>query len=354
MSKSSVSKAYQLTPRAIYNRLEVALHTSVVPYVVANPGVGKSSLVAKLADEYGMKLIDIRASQYEPTDFSGLPTRGADGKAEYLPFNLIPLETDPLPDGYNGWILFLDEINHVRQPVVAALYKLILDRKVGEHKIHPNVKLICAGNLDSDKAQTIKLGTAFNSRVMRMEMKSDMDDWLEDFALKKGIDDRIISYLLQFRTDFHSFDPDSDHKSFCCPRSWEMVDNVIKGFQATGKSSTNNDDLDIPMLDGLLSPGIASKFVGYCDVFGNIPTLVSVITDPKGAIVPEANDACYATATSLASNTDKSNIQHITEYIKRLPKIHQGIYSTLVTKRDLSLSANVHLVNLVKNVTKRK
>lgn len=341
-----------LSPKEISNRLRVALFSDVVPFVVSSPGMGKSSIIRELAEEYGLELIDVRASQYEPTDFSGLPSKGDNGKAEYLPFDLIPIKGDEVPEGKNGFLLFLDEINHVRQPVVAALYKLILDRKVGNKDLHEKVRIVCAGNLDTDKAQTIRLGSAFNSRVMRLEMKADLDDWLDNFALKEGIDNRIISYLLQFKDDFYTFDPDSDHKSFCCARSWHMVDKIIKASHQVGKTSKNNDDLDIVMFDGLLSPGVASKFVGYCDVFGMIPPLVQVVSDPTGTPVPESNDACYATATSLASGTDRSNAKLVVDFIKRMPSMYQAIFTTLVTRRDLSLATNKAIVDLSKESLK--
>lgn len=337
-----------LKPSEVFKRLEVAILTDVVPFVKSSPGVGKSSIVKQLASNYNLDLIDVRASQYEPMDFAGLPTRGETGKAEYLPFDVIPIVGDELPEGKDGWLLFLDEINHAKQPVIAALYKLILDRKVGNNDLHPRVKIICAGNLDSDKAQTIRLGSAFNSRVMHIEMQADLDDWLDNFAIAHGIDDRIISYLLQFKDDFYKFDPDSDHKSFCCARSWHMVDDIIKGSQRAGKTTHKNEDLDIVMFDGLLSAGVASKFVGYCDVFGMIPGIAQVVTDPANTHVPETNDACYATATTLASATDKSNIKLVTDYIQRLPKIHVGIYSTLVIRRDIKLATDRSMIELTK------
>ena len=84
------------------------LIAQLVPFVTGSPGVGKSSLVNSIADEFNLELIDFRLTTAEPTDLTGLPNFTKDGKAYYAPFNVFPLDTDPLPEGKDGWVLFLN------------------------------------------------------------------------------------------------------------------------------------------------------------------------------------------------------------------------------------------------------
>ncbi|MBU1395795.1 MAG: AAA family ATPase, partial [Gammaproteobacteria bacterium] len=48
-------------------------HTPVMLW--GPPGVGKSQIVAKIAQRHAVPLIDIRLSQMEPTDLRGIPFR---------------------------------------------------------------------------------------------------------------------------------------------------------------------------------------------------------------------------------------------------------------------------------------
>lgn len=42
------------------------------------------------------------------------------GRADYAPFAHFPIEGDPLPEGYSGWLLFLDELTSALPAIQAA------------------------------------------------------------------------------------------------------------------------------------------------------------------------------------------------------------------------------------------
>ena len=83
------------------------MRARVVPFIVGSPGCGKSQIVKEIANEYGLKLIDCRLSTMEPTDLQGLPWI-QDGKAQFNPYSFFPLENTSIPEGYSGWLLFLN------------------------------------------------------------------------------------------------------------------------------------------------------------------------------------------------------------------------------------------------------
>ena len=82
------------------------LQVNLVPFITGSPGIGKSSIIKSIADEFNLELIDFRLTTAEPVDLQGMPNFTQDGKAYYAPFDVFPLETDPLPKGKDGWILF--------------------------------------------------------------------------------------------------------------------------------------------------------------------------------------------------------------------------------------------------------
>ena len=110
--------------------VKLCMELQLTAFIQGSPGLGKSALVRDIAEEKNLKLIDIRLSQCDLTDLNGLPK--TDGKkATFLPFDTFPLEDDPLPEGKDGWLIFLDELNAAPRSLQCAAYKIILDRMVG-------------------------------------------------------------------------------------------------------------------------------------------------------------------------------------------------------------------------------
>ena len=78
-------------------------HTPVMLW--GPPGVGKSQIIAQIAEKHGVSVIDIRLSQMEPSDLRGIPFRSGE-LVEWAAPSILP---DEQRHGKKG-ILFLDEI----------------------------------------------------------------------------------------------------------------------------------------------------------------------------------------------------------------------------------------------------
>ena len=88
-------------------------HTPVMLW--GPPGVGKSGLVAQMAQRHGLPMIDVRLSQMEPSDLRGIPFRVGDLVQWAVPA-MLP---DAQRHGARG-VLFLDEITSAAPSVSAA------------------------------------------------------------------------------------------------------------------------------------------------------------------------------------------------------------------------------------------
>lgn len=207
--------------------LDITVLSHLVPFIQGSPGIGKSDVVREIANKYKLKVIDIRLSQCDPTDLSGLPKLDGN-KATYLPFDTFPLEGDPIPEGYQGWLIFMDEINSAPKSLQAVAYKLILDRMVGQYKLHHNVVIMCAGNKETDNAVVNPISTALRSRLITLPLEPDVDDWLS-WANLNNIDWRIQSYIRYAQLNgLYDFNPDEVDNAYACPRSWAMLDKILK------------------------------------------------------------------------------------------------------------------------------
>jgi MoxR-like ATPase len=87
-------------------------------------------MVAQIAAEHVVPIIDIRLSQMEPSDLRGIPFRVGERVEWAIPAILPHAERH----GARG-ILFLDEITSAPPAVSAAAYQLILDRRLGEYQV---------------------------------------------------------------------------------------------------------------------------------------------------------------------------------------------------------------------------
>jgi MoxR-like ATPase len=87
--------------------VKLVLKANLVPIIHGSPAIGKSDVVKSIADKYKLKLIDIRLSQCDVTDLNGLISFKGN-KCSYSPMDIFPLEDDPIPEGYNGFLLFFN------------------------------------------------------------------------------------------------------------------------------------------------------------------------------------------------------------------------------------------------------
>ena len=109
------------------------------------PGIGKSEVVAAIAEEKQGLMIDLRLAQMEPTDLRGIPYYNKDtGLMDWAP--PIDLPSEETASEYPVVVLFLDEMNSAAPSIQAAAYQLILNRRIGKYKLPENVVVIAAGN----------------------------------------------------------------------------------------------------------------------------------------------------------------------------------------------------------------
>lgn len=303
---------YRCTPRQLRGFIIDCISSDVVPFVRSSPGMGKSSIMRSVANEYRLKMIDHRLSTSAPEDLSGLPRFTADGRAQFVPFaDLFPLEGDDLPANHDGWMLFLDEFNSAKKEVQAASYKLILDRMTGQKKLHENCVITAAGNLDTDRAIVNTISTAMQSRVIHLMLEISHREWMEDVALKDHWDPRIIAYLAQYPSKLMDFDPTHQNNTFCCPRTWEFMNRLVKGKDVTDEKA--------PLYAGTITAGVAVDFIRFTHVASSMVSVRDILADPANCRIPEDLSAKWSTITHMMEKIEPSNSDALLTYVNRFP-----------------------------------
>ena len=324
-----------------------------------------SDIVKQVAEEFDLKVIDIRLAQADPTDISGFPTLNEDrSRCHYAPPVTFPLAIDKLPikvpetrkpmdpstpgyvNGmttvdtpaiyYKGWLLFLDELTSAPLMVQAAAYQLILDRQVGEHDLHEKVRIVCAGNKTTDKAIVQRMSTALQSRVVTLEVIIDLDEWLI-WAEKANIDKRIMAYV-QWRPDMlHKFNANHQDLTFPCPRTWEFASDLMKIW---GVITIQN----LIVLAGTISKGAASELIAFCQVYDSLPTLEKMIADPLGVPIDTSKkDLLFAICSLIGQSFNKDNSEALILVMERLPIEFRVTTCQNILRRDRTLRREPNL-----------
>lgn len=226
------------------------------------PGIGKSELVAEIAQELGGHMIDLRLGQMEPTDIRGIPFYNKDsGKMDWA--EPVDLPTEELAKEYPVVVLFLDELNSAAPSVQAAAYQLILNRRVGKYVLPDNVVLVAAGNRESDKGVTYRMPTPLANRFVHQEMRVDFPSW-QEWAVNNGIHKDVVGYLSFAKQDLYDFDPKSASRSFATPRSWTFVSQFLE-------EEDSDEDTLMNLIAGTVGEGLAVKFMSHRKIAGRMP-----------------------------------------------------------------------------------
>jgi len=292
-------------------------HTPVMLW--GPPGIGKSQLIAQVAINENVDVIDIRLSQMEPSDLRGIPFRIED-RVEWAVPSMLP---NAKRHGDHG-ILFLDEITSAPPSVSAAAYQLILDRRLGDYSVPDGWAIFAAGNRQGDRGVTYSMPAPLANRFSHYEFDTHLDDWVA-WAFKNEIDERIIAFV-RFRPELlFDFDPAKNPAAFPSPRTWEYSHRAIQKF-------IDAPELLLGCLQACVGQAAGIELKAFIDNLENMPDLDAIVRG-ESASVPKEIDLQYAVATALVGHAirvkDKDNAQekmgYILDYAQRMPQREMGV-----------------------------
>lgn len=266
--------------KAYLNNL-ISKNLQISTMIWGSAGIGKSSIVKQIAQEYEIEFTDVRLSQLAPTDLRGLPVAENEISKWYPP--------EFLPRSGKG-ILFLDELNMAPPAMQGVAQQLILDRKVGSYVVPSDWFIWAAGNRKEDRAAVFDMPAPLANRFLHLEVQADFDSF-KAYALEKGIHEQIIAFISFRPTLLHKIDP--QQPAWPSPRSWEMA------------SALHQAELDITPAVGVAT---ASEFQAFTDLYKTLPNLKLILAGQGDRIPwPQEPSAKYATAIGLTVRATDAN-----------------------------------------------
>lgn len=301
--------------------LNVYLEADIPTMLWGTPGVGKSSIVRQIVDERGWGLVDFRASTRDPVALMGLPDLTADTTRWKVPDEFPQVDRD----GAEG-VLFLDEINAAAPSMQAAMFGLVLDRRVGDYQLPKGWRVIAAGNRQSDRAAAQRMPSALANRFAHIDVDPDVNTTVHHFN-KIGVDPIIVAFLRWRPALLHDM-KEGDLRAFPTPRAWEQVGKVVN----------QESKMRLQLISGIVGEGAASELEGFIRVYQGLPSIDLVLANPRGAKVPEDPSARFAIATALARKVTDKTIEAGMTYMRRIPREFEILFMTDAVRRDAGLS----------------
>ena len=291
-----------------------------------------------------LKHIPYAVNAREPIDVNGFAAND-NGKAKYIPFDDIPLEGDAIPKGYTGWLLDLEELDQADPSMQKALHRLILEREVGKHKIHPKVYFIASGNRPEDKAHASLLSSALQSRMAHITLDSNLVV-TTNYGMRMGWDSGILGYI-NFRVDnLNNFDGRKTIGSYACERSWEMADKLLKVWAKNGEPLSAK----VEELSGTIGDAAAVDFVAFMEIKDDLITVADILANPKTIDIPSNVGALFAVTTTLAATISQKEFLYAYSFLTRLPFEYQLLafrsllirFPTLITTPEMNMWTKEH------------
>jgi len=277
-----------------------------VPFIIAQPGIGKSDSVKQFAqtrakqlgldfyegpenyDPTKMGFLDLRLATIDSIDLSGLPIiNSAANTTEFTRSPYIPAE------GHG--VLFLDELPQAKAGNQASVSQLILDKRVGTHELGKDWVIVAAGNRIQDRAATHKMPTHIANRLTTLELEFSLEAFVT-YMHDHDTHEAAIAFA-KYRPDtLESFKPDESIN--CTPRSFIAASNYIDA----------PDDIQFSLMSGTIGEGATAEFLGFTKIYMNLPTLEEFLDKPGTIKIPTASDVLFATIQLLSHNVTKDNV----------------------------------------------
>ena len=288
---SQITDNLTITSGQVRKALLTAFKAKRPVFLWGPPGIGKSEVVAEVAEELKGPVIDLRMAQMEPTDIRGIPYFNKDiNKMDWA--EPVDLPSKEFAAQHPIVVLFLDEMNSAPPAVQAAGYQLILNRRVGKYHLPDNVVIVAAGNRDSDKGVTYRMPMPLANRFVHVEMRADFASW-QNWAVNKGIHKDVVGYLSFAKQDLYDFDSKSASRAFATPRSWCFVSDLLK----------DEDDVDTDTLfnltAGAVGEGLAVKFAAHRKIAGRMPEPSDILSGKVKDLAVKEISAMYSLTISM-------------------------------------------------------
>jgi len=230
-------------------------------------------------------------------------------------------------------IVMLDEYGKANPAVKQGLTAFMLERRMGNLKLHPDSIVFATTNLGGEGVGDMLVAHQRNRITVVTLKKPDYMNYIE-WGINNGIDHTLLGWVKDNPHVFQSFEdvqnpednpyifhPRSQRAAFVTPRSLEAASDWLKVRDRL-------DDMSLTAaLIGTVGDRAAMDLMAFVRLSNDLPTLKSIKETPETAKVPESAAAvCMVVYRTLAS-IEADWLDAWMTYLNRLPAEAQGLFA---------------------------
>ena len=231
----------QITQQLITKNLQAQINgVDLLPICLfGKPGVGKTSTVASIAKEIGAKLYAVSIPSKDISYFGGIPNfNDAADLAKYSisgtksvqgttwTVSELVSNVNHIAEQHGSCVLLLDDLHKLNPSTSTVMYQLLLDKSIGDFKLHPKVAIITAMN-DSESAGFSGMESPILDRLSLIKADYNHEHWMKHFGSKLHY---LIASFLKANPQFAIETESTSTESSASPRSWTYFSNNLELF----------------------------------------------------------------------------------------------------------------------------
>lgn len=240
-------------------------------FLIGAPGIGKTAIMAQVAAELDLGLVDYSMTHHTRQSAMGLPfitKRRYSGRdidiSEYTMSEIIASIYESIEKtGRKEGILFLDEINCVSETLMPMMLRFLQSKMLGNHRAPDGWVIVSAGNPLEYNKSARQFDVATMDRVKRIDVGPDLAAWRE-YAVASGAHPAVVSFLDMRPDAFYHMETKGRSREFVTARAWMDLSNIMRLYE---KNKLAVDDELVGQY--IQSPAIAADFCVYLRLFAS-------------------------------------------------------------------------------------
>lgn len=322
--------------------------------IISEPGVGKSSILKALAEDFGDKwrspkdeypedkydYIYVDCPNKELMDVAASIPNHQSKTLEYYVSSLFKL------DNGKPKVIMLDEMLKAPKMMQVLFTRLVLERFVGDKALPEGSFLFITSNNATDGVGDSMLAHVGN-RIVKVHMAKPTALQWSQWATANNISSSIRTWVVMNPRVMASyidgdqddnefiFKPSSTVKQFASPRSLAMADPIVRNSDILGENTT------LAALCGTIGEAAARSLTATMRLEKNIAKYEDIIADPLGAVCPQEDVAAllmtmFQGVDRIDSHDELSKFMTWVERVKR--EEVQSIFFTLMMRMKIKLA----------------
>jgi AAA domain (dynein-related subfamily) len=299
----------------------------VTIHMRGQPGIGKSSILKTLATRFPNHTpVYIDCADLDLGDLAMPAMNHETRTTTFYPNERFAIHQD------KPVIIMLDEITKASEPVKNMLLPVMLERRLGSVKFHPDSIVYSTGNLTTDGVGDTMKAHAKN-RLTSVTIRNPNDDEWINWGVDNGVAPEVLAWIKQFphalasytddsqKENMYIYNPRKQQDAFVSPRSLEKASHIVKNRATLGEDTT------MVALTGTIGESASRDMSAYFSLADGLPTKESIYQEPEKAILPSDPSArVILVMRELMTITDKHMDAWLT-YLQRLPMEIQALFA---------------------------